>query len=210
MTRANLAPHLTRPSRSGCNPRFSRAGSLNLGLGDLKSVRLGLVVGLLSVACNSTASWAPLTFDQQVQGSDAIAVVTITGTHSATNGHYRRVATARVDHALKGVRGGSIALLFNSRISPVGRDPESYSKGEHCLMFMTQVSEGKYITFQSVFGKHLVKRGKVEISDGHGVWTQPLEPTVKEILVLLSKTTRAAQPGPRAPAAIHVSRAPGP
>lgn len=160
----------------------------------MKSLRLGFVLAVLS-ACNATASWAPLTVEEQVEGSDAIAVVTITGTRAATNGHYQSVAIARVDHALKGIRGDSIALLFNSLSSPAGRDPQSYSKGERCLMFMTRVSEGKYITFQSVFGKHPVTHGMVELSDGHRVWTQTLQATVKEILAFPSTKKRTAEPG---------------
>jgi hypothetical protein len=136
-----------------------------------------------------------LTVEEQVAGSDAIAVVTVTGTRAVTNGHYRSDATARVDRALKGVRGDSIALLFNSASSPDGRDPQSYSKGERCLMFMTRVSEGKYITFGSVFGKHLVKRGRVELSDGHRVWTQTLEAAVKEILAFPAEKERTAKLG---------------
>jgi len=31
LTRFNPSWHLTRPSRSGCNPRLPRAGSLSLG-----------------------------------------------------------------------------------------------------------------------------------------------------------------------------------
>jgi hypothetical protein len=161
----------------------------------MRSVRLGSVLALLSAACNGTASWAPLTVEEQVQGSDAIAVVTITGTRAATNAHYQSVAIARVDHALKGIRGDSIALLFNSASSPVGRDPQSYSKGERCLLFMTRVSEGKFITFQSAFGKHLIKHGTVELSDGHRVWTKPLAAAVKEILGFPSKRKGATEPG---------------
>jgi hypothetical protein len=140
-----------------------------------------------------------LTLEEQVAGSDAIAVVTITGTRAATNGHYQSVATARVDKALKGVRGDSIALLFNSASSPVGRDPQSYLKGERCLMFMTRVSEGKYLTLQSAFGKHLLKRGMVELSDGHRVWTQTLVATVKEILAFPSKGKRTSGIASREP-----------
>jgi hypothetical protein len=106
----------------------------------MRSVRWGFGLAFLGAACDGTASWAPLTVEQQVEGSDAIAMVTITGTRAATNGHYQSVATARVDKARKGVRVDSIALLFNSASSPVGRDPQSYLKGERCLMFMTRVS----------------------------------------------------------------------
>jgi hypothetical protein len=161
----------------------------------MQSLRLGFVLAVLSAACNATASWAPLTVEEQVEGSDAIAVVTITGTRAVTNGHYRSFAIARVEDALKGVREDSITLLFNSTSSAEGRDPQSYSKGERCLMFMSRVSEGKYITFQSVFGKHLIKHGMVELSDGHRVWTQTLEATMKEILAFPSKKQRPAEPG---------------
>lgn len=148
----------------------------------MKNVRLRLTLLALSAVCAARASWAPLTVPEQIEGSDAIAVVTITETRAETNGHYQRLAIARVDHALKGLSADSIALLFGSQSSPDGRDPQNYSKGERCLMFMTRVSKGKYITFQSRFGKHLVKNGMVELSDGHRVWTQTLESAEKAIL----------------------------
>jgi len=160
----------------------------------MKHIRLGFVLAFLSAACTATASWPPLTLEQQIEDSDAIAVVTITGTRAVTNEHYQSVAIARVDRALKGVRGDSLELLFDSTTSAAGRDPQSYSNGERCLMFMTRVSEGKYVTFQSVFGKHLVNDGLVELSDGHRVWTQRLEVVVKEVLALASEKKRTAEP----------------
>ncbi len=160
----------------------------------IRTIRLGLAIAVLSAAWNISASWAPLTVAQQIEGSDAIAVVTITGTRAETNGQYQGVAIARVDRALKGVRGDSISLLFKPTKAIEGRHPRTYSKGERCLMFMTRVSEGKYITFQSVFGKHLVKDGVVELSDGHRVWTQTLEATEKEILASTSTKKRTGEP----------------
>jgi hypothetical protein len=123
-----------------------------------------------------------LTLKQQVQSADAIAVVTITQTKAESHGAYQKVAVAHVDRALKGVAVDSVELLFDSPQSPAGRDPQSYSQGERCLIFMTRASEGRYITFQSAFGKHLVSNGKAELSDGHGVWTETLEAVGKEIL----------------------------
>jgi len=149
------------------------------------------------IVATAMASWFPLTLTERVQKSDAIAIVTVTNTHRMTNGVYRRVAVAHVEQSLKGVETvDSIQLLFDDERGIAGRDPQ-YAKGEYCLLFLSEVSPGKYRTLQSVFDKHLIKDGVVQDTDGHhGMQPVALTNITKQVTALLSEMKKSAQPKP--------------
>jgi hypothetical protein len=140
------------------------------------------------------ASWRPFTLEERVQRSDAIAIVTVTNINRVTNGIYRSVAVAHVEQSLKGVKASdSIQLLFDSEPVVYGRNPH-YAKGEHCLLFLSEVSPGKYILIQSVFDKHLIKNGEIEDTDGeHGIQIVALTNVIKQVSVLLSEKKESSQ-----------------
>ncbi len=140
------------------------------------------------IVATAIASWFPFTLAERAERSDAIAIVMVTDIFRMTNGVYRSVAVAHVEQSLKGVEGvDSIQLLFDAEPNVSGRDVR-YAKGEHCLLFLSEVSPGKYDLIQSVFAKHLIKDGEIEDTDGHhGMQKVALTNIVKQVKALLSE-----------------------
>lgn len=127
-------------------------------------------IGLMAVAMAlhapqaafAKAAYAPL--PQKVAQSDLIARVQITSTRKNVGedvgqSAYRSIASARIVHSFKGLgKGQPIELEYdNGAVCP----NVLYKPGEECLVFLVRNKNGRYSTFNSYYGKYLVKEEAV-------------------------------------------------
>ena len=113
-----------------------------------------LALGLLAAAAFAKAAYIPL--KEKVTAADRIARVRVVSTRANDRGRpYRSVATVRVLQPIKGPEERrAFEIEFDNGL---GCPNVLYEAGEECLVFATRTQNGRYQTFNTYFGKYLVK-----------------------------------------------------
>jgi hypothetical protein len=91
----------------------------------------------------------------QVPGYRTTSVVALRPNRRA----YRSQAEVKVIQSIKGLKAGEIYTLEfdNGLVCP----NVEYQKGDQCLVFNTKLPNGHYETFNTYYGKYMVKENKV-------------------------------------------------
>ena len=113
---------------------------------------------LVAAAAFAKAAYIPL--KEKASAADRIARVQVLSTRANDPQRpYRRVATVRILQSIKGPEGrGEFEIEFDNGL---GCPNVLYAPGEDCLVFATRRKNGRYETFNTYFGKYLVKNGTV-------------------------------------------------
>lgn len=117
-----------------------------------------VALGLLAAAAFAKAAYIPL--KEKVTAAERIARVQVVSTRANEQGRpYRSVATVRVLQPIKGSGGRrAFEIEFDNGL---GCPNVLYSPGEDCLVFVTRTENGRYQTFNTYFGKYLLRDGTV-------------------------------------------------
>ena len=128
---------------------------------------LKVTVAAIALTCSvAYAKAGYVSLPVKVNKSDLIAKVEILSTTQVVPlrtklhlGEYRSKAEVKVIQSIKGLKAGEVFTLEfdNGFICP----NVWYKKGDECLVFNTKMQNGDYETFNTYFGKYMVKENKV-------------------------------------------------
>lgn len=97
---------------------------------------------------------------KKCKASDLIAVIEITKTETGgASKPYLKIATAQVIETIKGrVDGASFQLDFDNGLTCPNI---TYERGERCLVFLSKLPTGHFVTYNSYYGAYAVTNGIV-------------------------------------------------
>ena len=116
------------------------------------SLATAILIALISLPVSVSGKASYMGFEGLVVRSDLIAIVEISSVASqGTNGHYCSVATLKITDGIKGCKGGdAIQLEYDNGAACPN---VIYFAGETCLVFASRMTNGRYETCDSYYGK---------------------------------------------------------